>query len=147
MAIWRVGTKLGRTLYKDDRCVGMVDTPELAAEIVSAMTRADEMLRAEFPDYDMLPGCGGPSIMDAPGGPVCSCGQPSRHESGWCGRTGRCYTVDARPEAVAAVKERFGMLPVCTCTRGIGFPTLDSKPWEHHRHCGMFRPRPQGTEG
>ena len=42
MAIWRVGTKLGRTLYRDDRCVGMVDTPELAAEIVSALTRADE---------------------------------------------------------------------------------------------------------
>lgn len=24
--------------------------------------------------------------MDAPGGPVCSCGRPSKHESGWCGR-------------------------------------------------------------
>jgi hypothetical protein len=23
--------------------------------------------------------------MDAPGGPVCGCGKPSRHESGWCG--------------------------------------------------------------
>jgi hypothetical protein len=37
MATWRVGRKLGRTLYKDDQCVGMVDTPELAAEIVRAM--------------------------------------------------------------------------------------------------------------
>lgn len=26
-----------------------------------------------------------PHRMDAPGGPVCGCGQPSRHESGWCG--------------------------------------------------------------
>jgi hypothetical protein len=87
MAIWRVGTKLGRTLYKDGQCVGMVDTPELASEIVSAMTRLDEILRAEFPNHDLLPGCGGPYRMDAPGGPVCSCGLPSRHESGWCGRT------------------------------------------------------------
>jgi hypothetical protein len=38
-ARWRVGAKLGRTLYRDDRCVGMVDTPELAAEIVTAMNR------------------------------------------------------------------------------------------------------------
>src|ERR1700685_3701975 len=37
MAMWRVGRKLGRTLYKDDQCVGMFDTPELAAEIVRAM--------------------------------------------------------------------------------------------------------------
>lgn len=26
-----------------------------------------------------------PAQMDAPGGPVCGCGAPSRHESGWCG--------------------------------------------------------------
>lgn len=34
---WRVGRKLGRTLYVDDQVVGMVDTPELAARIVAAM--------------------------------------------------------------------------------------------------------------
>jgi hypothetical protein len=34
---WRVGMKLGRTLYFNDLCVGMVDTKELAADIVSAM--------------------------------------------------------------------------------------------------------------
>jgi hypothetical protein len=34
---WRVGRKLGRTLYFDDVCVGMVDTPELAARIVARM--------------------------------------------------------------------------------------------------------------
>jgi hypothetical protein len=33
---WRVGRSLGRTLYKDDRCVGIVDTPELAKELVDA---------------------------------------------------------------------------------------------------------------
>jgi hypothetical protein len=37
---WRVGRKLGRTLYRDDRCIGMVDTPELAAEIVAVMNSA-----------------------------------------------------------------------------------------------------------
>ncbi len=34
---WRVGRKLGRTLYRGDECVGMVDTPEIAAQIVKAM--------------------------------------------------------------------------------------------------------------
>ena len=34
---WRVGRKLGRTLYVGDKCIGMVDTPELAAAIVEAM--------------------------------------------------------------------------------------------------------------
>ncbi len=34
---WRVGRTLGRTLYKDDVCIGMVDTPELATEIVIAL--------------------------------------------------------------------------------------------------------------
>lgn len=38
---WRVGTKLGRTLYRDEVLVGMVDTPEIAVEIVAAMN-ADE---------------------------------------------------------------------------------------------------------
>lgn len=36
---WRVGKKLGRTLYIGDTVVGMVDTPELAAQIVWAMNR------------------------------------------------------------------------------------------------------------
>lgn len=37
-------------------------------------------------DGYMLMACRGPAHMDAPGGPRCSCGWPSRHESGWCGR-------------------------------------------------------------
>lgn len=36
---WRVGKSLGRTLYVDDRCIGMVDTAELAESIVAAMNR------------------------------------------------------------------------------------------------------------
>ena len=34
---WRVGRKLGRTLYVGEQCVGMVDTKELAAAIVARM--------------------------------------------------------------------------------------------------------------
>lgn len=34
---WRTGRKLGRTLYREDRCVGMVDNQEVADEIVAAM--------------------------------------------------------------------------------------------------------------
>ena len=59
------------------------------SERTNMQARLDECLRAEFPNHDLLPGCGGPYRLDAPGGPVCSCGQPSRHESGWCGRTAK----------------------------------------------------------
>lgn len=37
---WRVGRKLGRTLYIGDTCIGMVDAPEIAAQIVAAMNAA-----------------------------------------------------------------------------------------------------------
>ncbi len=36
---WRVGRSLGRTLYRNEVCVGMVDTPETAAEIVARMNQ------------------------------------------------------------------------------------------------------------
>jgi hypothetical protein len=35
--MWRVGRKLGRTLYLDEDCVGMVDTHDIAKRIVDAM--------------------------------------------------------------------------------------------------------------
>jgi hypothetical protein len=35
--IWRVGRTLGRTLYRGDVCVGMVNIPSIAEEIVAAM--------------------------------------------------------------------------------------------------------------
>jgi hypothetical protein len=38
---WRVGRKVGRTLYLDDQLVGMVDTPELAQAIVAAMNEPE----------------------------------------------------------------------------------------------------------
>lgn len=37
--IWRVGKTLGRTLYKNEELVGLLDTPELAAEVVQAMNK------------------------------------------------------------------------------------------------------------
>lgn len=41
--VWRVGRKLGRTLYLDDHVIGMVDTPELAARIVFALIEVPKL--------------------------------------------------------------------------------------------------------
>jgi hypothetical protein len=46
MTTWRVGRKLGRTIYKDDVCVGMVDTPAIAERIVTAMNAAEPSTHA-----------------------------------------------------------------------------------------------------
>jgi hypothetical protein len=37
MSRWRVGRKVGRTIYDGDTLVGMMDTPELAALVVHAL--------------------------------------------------------------------------------------------------------------
>lgn len=42
---WRVGRKLGRTLYRNEVLVGMMDTPELADEVVVTMNELDWRLR------------------------------------------------------------------------------------------------------
>jgi hypothetical protein len=39
--IWRVGRKLGRTIYCNEVCVGLVDTPELAAAIIAALAAVE----------------------------------------------------------------------------------------------------------
>lgn len=44
MAEWRVGRSVGRTLYLDGKLIGLVDTPELAAEIVETMNRVGRLL-------------------------------------------------------------------------------------------------------
>lgn len=46
---WRVGRKLGRTLYIGDRCIGIVDTPELAAEIVEGVNANNPRLWPSAP--------------------------------------------------------------------------------------------------
>jgi len=37
---WRVGTEVARAIYRNERCIGIVDSPEFAAEIVAAMNDA-----------------------------------------------------------------------------------------------------------
>lgn len=44
-ALWRVGRKVGRTIYIGDALVGMMDTERLAKEVVEALNR-----RADTPD-------------------------------------------------------------------------------------------------
>jgi hypothetical protein len=44
---WRVGRKLGRTLYLDDNVIGMVDTPALANWIVNTMNNKPPEVEGE----------------------------------------------------------------------------------------------------
>lgn len=37
--MWRVGRKVGRTVYDGDRLIGMMDTPAQAALVVDAVNR------------------------------------------------------------------------------------------------------------
>ena len=39
MGNWRVGRKVGRTIYDGDTLIGVMDTPELAARVVEAVNR------------------------------------------------------------------------------------------------------------
>ena len=41
---WRVGTKVGRTIYRNEELVGVMDTRELATEIVAAFNAHDTLL-------------------------------------------------------------------------------------------------------
>jgi len=43
---WRVGRKVGRTVYRDGVLVGVLDTPELAAQAVAALNAQDDAVRA-----------------------------------------------------------------------------------------------------
>ena len=90
MAEWSSGTgALGRILYRDGRAVGMVDSPEIALEIVGAM-RAVARLLGDEPESGRerspCPVCGGAGMS---GVPCARCGKqddadrPCRH----CGRS------------------------------------------------------------
>lgn len=76
MSVWRVGRKLGRTIYKDDAIVGLVDTPELAAEIVARMNEPSPV-RAERTQTEDCPavGSGGQHSQEWYDGECCQ----------WCG--------------------------------------------------------------
>lgn len=41
---YRVGRHLGRTIYDGDRLIGMMDTPELGAEVVDALNARHRVL-------------------------------------------------------------------------------------------------------
>lgn len=76
---WRVGRKLGRTLYRDEVCVGMVDTPEIAAAIIEAMN-GRALSPGAAPRWP-CPHCGQPEPvhMEAPA----ETAQEVRRRMGW----------------------------------------------------------------
>lgn len=41
--LWRVGRRVGRTIYRDDVLVGMMDTAEDAALVVEGMNAAERV--------------------------------------------------------------------------------------------------------
>jgi hypothetical protein len=98
MTRWRVGTKLGRTLYRDEVCVGMVDTPEIAAAIVAAMNREDE--RAQ--DAEPVGRVGSRPFQGSQPAPCKRCGGSGEdpEQSGDCGECNGSGKAD-----VAALKE------------------------------------------
>jgi hypothetical protein len=53
---WRTGKKLGRTLYRDEVCVGIVDTPEIANEIVGALAEVERLRLIIEHDHVPMPG-------------------------------------------------------------------------------------------
>lgn len=58
---WRAGRKLGRTLYRDGQCVGMVDSVEIAEAIVAAMNYA----QPPVPKFARVPTPEGEETLDA----------------------------------------------------------------------------------
>jgi len=42
---WKVGRKVGRTLYDGDELIGLMDTRELAARVVAAVNSEEVFLR------------------------------------------------------------------------------------------------------
>lgn len=42
---YRVGRKLGRTVYRDDELIGVMDTPELGALVAEALNEHEQIRR------------------------------------------------------------------------------------------------------
>lgn len=84
--------------------IDITDTAKWTAEDVRDVEKAVASVKARLEPS----GAGGfdlkPNVMNAPDGPMCSCGQPSRHESGWCG--------NAHPEPSGAIAEGVEQRPV-----------------------------------
>jgi hypothetical protein len=50
---WRTGRKVGRTLYLDGVLVGLMDTRELAAQVVAALLAAESPGQSKAPPGTM----------------------------------------------------------------------------------------------
>jgi len=87
---FRVGRKLGRTLYlagidpDHDPVVGMMDTPELAQYIVDGLAERDRMA-------ELLRG-----LVEAETDPCTYDHHGYCQAHGWFGEPGECYTREAR---------------------------------------------------
>jgi hypothetical protein len=79
---YRVGRHLGRTIYRDDELIGIMDTPELGSLVVEALNARDRVLQA---------GHQVEGRAQVPSGPV-TCGRVGMHN---CGITGRWESHDS----------------------------------------------------
>lgn len=74
---WRVGRKLGRTLYIGDRFIGSVDTRELASQIVEAVNAGGVSTAGMTELLDEI-------IMSANGAIQGAARKPDLHQCGSC---------------------------------------------------------------
>ena len=79
MAEWRVGRSTGRTLWRDEQLVGMVDSPEIAAEIVRAMNAFEGLKDAARKGRERSPAAPRDHIAGVTG---CDCSMCRGPESG-----------------------------------------------------------------
>lgn len=89
---YRVGSKLGRTIYQDDKLIGLVDTDELGALVVEALNARDRFLSAEarpLPIEERLP-----LRMPIDTSPEKTCGRVGMHN---CMVTGRWQKHENTP--------------------------------------------------
>jgi hypothetical protein len=88
VAEWRVGRKLGRTLYDGEVFVGLMETRELAEQVVEAMNGRE---RSPKPLADS-------PFEDPPGGKCPGCGCPWKwHQHGRCAGDFMCCTCTQQP--------------------------------------------------
>lgn len=76
--IYRVGGKVGRTIYRGDELIGLMDTRELGALVVEALNARERVLAVARPVTD-LP-------VRGPIDPTPDCGRVGMHN---CQATGR----------------------------------------------------------
>lgn len=55
---WRTGRKVGRTIYNGDTLIGIMDTPELAQQVVTAVNAIVAAVKAGPTGQSSLDACG-----------------------------------------------------------------------------------------